>query len=457
MKDVDQDFVSEASLGRGGYLSGEAPSSDSQTALRRLPSDRKRYPVLPQEEVNALSARIRVGDGAALDKMVRHNLGLVHVIARRYQRKGLEFEDLVQEGTIGIMKAARKYDPAKGAFSTYATYWIRQRIAQAVIQQGRLIRLPTHVGELVSKVLYAQERLLAQGVVPSRRDIAAATELTEKQVEKMLRLLHERGVASLEQPMKTKGESGDLTISDTVADPNSIEPSLVIEARKELEEISRKVSLLIRYLRTGMAHDRSDVFIYFYGLDADRERRTLDETGKRFGLTRERIRQIKEAIWKKVPKDIFTEEVFERAMAGIPYFEEIAQGEFSWEDISTHSDLAPSVAGQEKPVAHSSPTLSAAGRLELIQARLDMVWATSRERLTTRDHELFCYCYGLPGSGSARSYKEASEYFGMKAGAVTARIRQIWQRLSPYYRHFTKEKVKDWVSARAFLRSEAKQ
>jgi RNA polymerase primary sigma factor len=247
-----------------------------------------RVDLLSAEEEIALAKRIEEGDTIAKQELAEANLRLVVSIAKRYVGRGMSFLDLIQEGNMGLMKAVEKFDYEKGfKFSTYATWWIRQAITRAIADQARTIRIPVHMVETINKLVRIQRQLLQDlGREPTPEEIGAEMDLPTEKVRDILKISQEP--VSLETPI---GEEDDSHLGDFIEDNDATSPSdnAAYELLKsELEDVLDTLT------------DREEnVLRLRFGLDDGRQR-TLEDVGKVFGVTRERIRQIEAKALRKL-------------------------------------------------------------------------------------------------------------------------------------------------------------
>jgi RNA polymerase primary sigma factor len=248
-------------------------------ALQLFLREAGRHPLLTAPQEVELAKRIERGDSEAKSRMIQSNLRLVVSIAKNYRNQGLPFLDLIQEGTLGLIRAVEKFDWRRGfKFSTYATWWIRQAVARALADKGRTIRMPVHIVERMQKINRAERTLWTQlGREPSLDEIAEEASLTVQQVLEVRAAA--RASASLDAPV---GDTEDAVLGDFVAGDDPLPEEMV-----ELHLRSEALQLALAALP---ARER-EVVTLRYGLGGT-EPRTLEEIGRRLGLTRERVRQI---------------------------------------------------------------------------------------------------------------------------------------------------------------------
>ena len=261
------------------------PSLDS---LRLYLRSIGRVPLLSAEEEVALAKRIERGDVAAKQHMVEANLRLVVSIAKGYVGRGLTLLDLIQEGSLGLIRAVEKFDYRRGyKFSTYATWWIRQAVTRSLADKGRTIRIPVHMVERLNRLIHAERRLIQQlGREPSPAELADELECTVREVRDIMRITQQP--ISLEKPV---GEEDDSALADFVEDASAASPFELASEALRRENVSRVLASLPRRER--------EVIEMRYGIVGGRSR-TLEEVGRAFNITRERVRQIENRTLKKL-------------------------------------------------------------------------------------------------------------------------------------------------------------
>jgi len=258
-------------------LTVKTPTSDP---VRLYLKEIGRVSLLTAEEEVTLAKRIERQDMEAKRKLIQANLRLVVSIAKRYVGRGMLFLDLIQEGNLGLIRAVEKFDYRKGyKFSTYATWWIRQAITRAIADQARTIRIPVHMVETINKLIRVQRQLLQdRGREPTPFEIAKEMDITPEKVREILKISQEP--VSLETPI---GEEEDSQLGDFIEDKDAVAPCEAVSDIMQKEDLSEVLG--------SLTHRERKVIELRFGLKGEHPR-TLEEVGQKFGVTRERIRQI---------------------------------------------------------------------------------------------------------------------------------------------------------------------
>jgi RNA polymerase primary sigma factor len=271
-----------------------------EDSLQLFFNEARKHPLLTAQEEIELAQRIERGDLEAKDRMVNSNLRLVISVARKYQGQGLPLGDLIQEGMLGLIRAVEKFDWRKGfKFSTYGTLWIRQAIGRGLANSGRTVRLPVHIVARARKISDAERKLAVElGRQASDEEIAAFVDLPMDEVIDIRRA--DRGPTSLDQGV---GEDGDTALGDLIAGDG---PSIEDYVSSELD------SETLREAVGGLPDNERTVITLRFGLDRE-EPQALRETGRRLGLSSERVRQLEDQALRRLSKDETVAALYEAA------------------------------------------------------------------------------------------------------------------------------------------------
>ncbi|MDY6820049.1 MAG: sigma-70 family RNA polymerase sigma factor [Deferribacterota bacterium] len=247
------------------------------------------YPILTREEESELAKKIQEGDQEAKDLMIKSNLRLVVAIAKKYTGRGLSLPDLAMEGNIGLIRAVEKFDYTKGfKFSTYATWWIKQSIERALLNQTKIVRIPIHITELINKVLKTQDRLKHRlGREPTISEIAKHTDITMDLLKRVYDAM--RQDSSMDYPLK---DDEKVTLHELIVIENEELDPYTVARNKSLQRLLNK-------LLDCLNDTEKDIIIRRFGLNGC-EQETLEKIGEDFSITRERVRQIEKRVLDKL-------------------------------------------------------------------------------------------------------------------------------------------------------------
>jgi RNA polymerase primary sigma factor len=279
-----EDFVAEDEIVDSDDITAEVEAEErdgpSEDAIQCYLREIKRSKLLNAEEERELALQIEQGDAQARNQMIEANLRLVVKISKRYMNRGLPFLDLIEEGNIGLIKAVERFKISKECrFSTYATWWIRQSIERALINQSRTIRLPVHVSDDINRMVKTSRELSSQSHGEADPlEVAEAMGTNINHVRRLMSLI--RKTYSIEHPM---GENGDYSLIDTIEDTSSVVSSTHAENKDTMSHIGRFFA--------SLTPTEKKILVLRFGLN-DKEPQTLETIGQELGVTRERIRQI---------------------------------------------------------------------------------------------------------------------------------------------------------------------
>ena len=273
--------------GRNPLASFDA-SVEEQTALDQYLRDVSRHELITPEQEKILGARAQKGDEDAVQELARANLRFVISVAKKYQNRGVSLTDLIQEGNVGLVTAARKFDPEQGVkFISYAVWWIRQAILAALANHGRSVRVPLNRASDLARIFREKERLKQElGREPTPEELSAATDLPPELVESLQTL--NAAEIRLDAPI---GDSEDSQLVERFITEEAAEPEIEVESRLLTEAVTEALATLD-------ARDAKVLRLYF-GLEGEREH-TLEEIGNMLGVTRERIRQLRDRALRRL-------------------------------------------------------------------------------------------------------------------------------------------------------------
>ncbi|MFZ3031424.1 MAG: sigma-70 family RNA polymerase sigma factor [Candidatus Moraniibacteriota bacterium] len=394
----------------------------------RLPG--AKYPLLARDENRALAAKAASGDAQALDLVLRHNMRLIYSVARSYPWSGIPIEDLVQEGVIGFMKAIEKFEVERGmAVSTYATWWVRQAISAYIVDNGKPIRLPKGIHATIQQIRKTQEKLLLAGTVPTDKGVARKLGITERQVISALRASRQNTpMVSLDDQIPDRRGGKSRSFGEMMVDSQAIDPKIAWMAKSQLTEFVQQVRDLADSIRKNVGGRAYQVFVHRYGISSDRTRYTLEATGEKMAITRERVRQIERELWRKRmainrSTPLLKEKDFLRMLDSLSDLEELAQVEVDWGQILiSETSLA---------------------RCQLARASIEMLVASIKEGTGERDYLIFCGYYGL--GQPKKNRKELAGVNGISSEYVYQVVHKLWEQMTSWSKYFNEKNLVSWL------------
>lgn len=287
--ELEEEDLTDEDIANGDYV-----DDISDDSVRMYLREIGKIPLLTHEEEKILSRKAAEGDAKAKDKMAEANMRLVVSIAKRYNGRGLDLLDLIQEGNTGLLRAVDKFDPSKGfKFSTYATWWIRQAITRAIADQARTIRIPVHMVETINKLMRTQRRMTQElNREPTVEELAKELEMEVEKVEYIMKI--KQDITSLDAGVGRDGEDGeDSTLGDFIEDEDTASP--------EESAATQLLKEQVRDVLSSLSDREQKIIKMRFGLGGTKNH-TLEEVGLEFAVTRERIRQIEAKALMKLRK-----------------------------------------------------------------------------------------------------------------------------------------------------------
>lgn len=421
----------------------------------------RKFRILKSDEEKALGKRIqKKNDLEARNELMNHNLRFVVAIARRYRGRGLDYQDLIQEGNLGLMRAAEMFDYTKGfKFTTYAAWWVRQAITRAIINYAENIRIPVPHHELRNKITVASASLVAElGREPNAKEIADKISMSKRYVSNILHSMHMNTVY-LEDIVGHGGRNRDGKDDDDgmdrlsmIPDNHFLKPVQGIIAREEFEAACKRVSHLLQKLNTVLADSERNhqVFNQRYGLDGAFEPKTLDEVGTLHSITRERVRQIVVNVWSKLQKDGFPsdETWLEGEIYRIQILAEILSissaetlkyinnGNYS-DQNNALSEITPKPKKDCKNISLKE-LRSVCRKVEFLILRAGTIFDRKYKHRRQLIEDVFFESYGIDGTLESKSPQILSKAHSISTDEISNILNRVWMDLREdgYSRNF---------------------